>query len=80
MASLLHTGLANVWNLLFQIQFQGRDEHLFRATKTLFRSRQAYPRTSDWRNKEMFLTNETAAPLKLVVMLNERTGVRFVAG
>jgi hypothetical protein len=28
----------------------------------------------------MFLTNETAAPLKLVVILNEQAGVRFVAG
>jgi hypothetical protein len=81
MASLVYTGLANVWNPFFQIHFQGRDEHFFfRATKMLFfRNRQAYPEPSDCRNKEMFLTYETAAPFKLVVMLNEQAGVRFVA-
>jgi len=83
MASLLHTGLANVWNLFFQIQFQGRDEHPPPSPELLkccnFGADRRIQNTPTEGTKKMLLTNEAAAPLKLVVMLIEQTGVRFVA-
>jgi len=39
-----------------------------------------YPELSDCRNKEILLTDEAAALLKLVLMLIEPAGVRFLAG
>jgi hypothetical protein len=83
MASLLHSRLANVWNLFFQISFKEETKEIFVGDPKMLlqlRSRQAYSEHSSWKNKQMFPTNEeAAASVKLVSMRAEQAGVRFVA-